>query len=378
MSSTAPNPIVVTGRHRVRGILTIAEFVLSAEILGVIYGSLNLFGVITNLINVKTFIKMGIAQDGITMAFLLLSLSDLCLSLCSLVTCACSYLTTAEIRQIVNYAAANDTRLEFLIMVDPMAIGVFSFNVIFIFNTTSILITVYLAVARCLCVVRPLQFRNAITMKKTLITTTCFFLFSLATRVPVLAHMSTPLTYNPIYKAWRRTLMLHSDRERIQDITWFSSSLTMYPTAQLILTVCVIIMARRLKQASVFRSSAAVGNNSTYSKTVKTPQTDFSGTNDGPSISTLNNREARVIQQLVLLTSIFIACNIPKIIRNFATVFEPEFDTGDRKFWLCAIIKCPVRMSSRPEVIRIWRRRGIRSAFSQASVKDLSDMIWHF
>ena len=305
---------------RPKSLLNIFEYILCLDIVGFISGSLSLFGIVTNLINLRTFMKMGVTGDGVSLAFFLLAKSDLGICCSSLIICAMSYLVNLELKDILsfNLDPANTTSPKFIIRVDPTLIGIFAVSMMKVFSITTVLITLYIVVTRCLCVTRPLQFRNIVSVKKTIIAVSSFFLFALGSRLPIWSHMGAPMTFNPIYNASRPMLWLHPNCKLIKDIITFCCYQMITAGTQIALIVCVIIMARRLREAHKFRKSASVAK-------------EFSGINEYKSNNSslkLNTKDARIIQQLIVISSVFVICNIPKLTRNISTISFPSFRIG--------------------------------------------------
>ena len=327
MDASITSSFNATATKKAKGFMTSTQFGVSSEILGIIGGCLNLFGVIANLVNVRTFIRMGVTKDGMTLAFLLLSISDLGVNFSSLAAWVSIYIHALELTEMLTHSnyvstSTNYSSPAFLSFLDPMGVAVFSFNIITVFNVTTVLITVYLAVARCLCVARPLHFRGIISIRRTLAVVIGFFSISIVTRIPVLAHMGMPVTFDPVFKASRPTLWLHPRRPIIRNVIWSLFDIGFSSVAQVTLSVCVIIMARKLKTANEFRNSASVSRNEISASKSGIDDSHISST------STLNNKDARIIQQLVLISTIFIVCNIPRLMRNFTPLFEPKFEIG--------------------------------------------------
>ena len=172
------------------------------------------------------------------------------------------------------------------------------------------------------CVARPLKFRGIISVRRTLAVVIGFFCLSLVTRIPVLAHMSMPVTFDPVFKASQPTLWLHPNRATIRNIVLLFFDMGFSSVAQVILSVCVIIMARKLRTANEFRNGASVSRNENSASKSSIDDIHISST------STLNNKDAFIIQHLVLISTIFIVCNIPRLVRNFSPFLEPEFELG--------------------------------------------------
>ena len=118
------------------------------------------------------------------------------------------------------------------------------------------IITVYLAVARCLCAVRALTFRNSITVRRTLIFATVVFILSLVSRLPSLAHVRVFDMFESILNSSRSRFKLKPGRKTIEDVTWLSVDMTSCIGAQIILVVCIGIKLKDLRTAAQFRSNA--------------------------------------------------------------------------------------------------------------------------
>ncbi|KAK3771374.1 hypothetical protein RRG08_050425 [Elysia crispata] len=392
-------------------------------------GSLNVvlstFGIVANLINLRTFGAMGgVVVDGVTLTLFTLSLSDLGLcvsSLCWIVSWSCY---TVEHRLITLHGRG------FYFSVDPRALGIFFANVMSVFSVTTTLITIYLAMMRCLCVIFPLRFRDSISPAITALTFGMFFLVALSTRLPMLALMDIRPRFDPNTNLTRFTIWSHPDRQLVRDVTRSLVDFPLPVIAEVILTICVIVMVRALRASRKFRnvstadvkfsspeqpssthgtdhcsasssegksstgkspssSGASVSSGKPSPRTTNTHKVTVSGastpsgkpsqittnannatasggstpsgkprsrttntnnvTASGASVSSgkpsprttntnnvpasggstpsgkLSPKESRVVKQLVIISFIFIACNLPKLARIIADSVEPEF-----------------------------------------------------
>ncbi|GFO08591.1 chemosensory receptor a [Plakobranchus ocellatus] len=298
-----------------KGIMSPTEYFISMDIQSSIQAAVGILGVITNIINIKTFLVMGASTDGVTLTLMSLAISDLCVCISALGLCIGSLLLSQEAKWLLRGKTAS-----FLLVVDPAFVAVFFATVFQLFTVTTILITIYLAVTRCLCVIRPLQFRNVITVRKTLIVVAAFSLFALANRIPILSLTGVTMAFDPRINATRPVTSMHPHREIIKDIVWAGVDMTICIGAQVILSVCVGIMLRGLKSAAEFRTSASSAGNA--------------GSDEQKSKEKLGTKDARIIKQLVLVSCIFIICNTPKLITYLGTAIQPEFNlTGQYRMF---------------------------------------------
>ncbi|GFO13513.1 chemosensory receptor c [Plakobranchus ocellatus] len=314
---------VTTVTAPAQGLITFFQYIIIMDTLASIQTFMCIFGLITNTINIKTFLAMRAFDDGVTLTFLLLSISDLCVCLVSVAACTSTFLVSFESKLLsklindINFANIED-KLGYFFPFEPKYLGIFCFNSLHIFSLMTILLTIYLAVARCLCVMCPIKFRNIITVRKTVFVSSIFFLSSLGLRLPLMAYYGVSPRFDPRINATRYRLWVHADWSTITDALWDSVDAFVCLAAQVILTVSIAIMARVLGAAAEFRSKASLpnGSNSDMSK----------------SKNRLSTKDARIIKQLILVSSIFIICNTPKLVAYFVAAIEPDLlDVGNER-----------------------------------------------
>ncbi|GFN90201.1 chemosensory receptor c [Plakobranchus ocellatus] len=263
---------------------------------------------------------MGAFNDGVTLTFWFLSLSDLCVCLTSSGMCICTFLVSQESKWLSRVRVTGNTdyskKIGALFFFNPSYIGMLCFQMFGIFQLVTTFLTIYLAVTRSLSVLHPIKFRNIITVKKTLLVSAIFFFLSMASRFPDVTHFGVSLNFDPRINATRYTLWMHPNREIIKDITWTFVDGLVCAGAQITLLVCVFIMVKVFRVAAKFKSKASV--------------VSFSESNLNKSPQQLSTKDARIIKQLVLVSSMFIICNTPKLATFLSSTFEPQFDLGGR------------------------------------------------
>ena len=216
-------------------------------------GSLNTllsaFGIVANLINLRTFLAMGgVMADSVTLTLFSLSLSDL--GLC--VSCLCW--TVAASCYTVEHRLNTLHGPGFYFAVDPRALGIYFVNVMSVFSVTTTLITIYLATMRCLSVIFPLRFRGSISPAITALTFGMFFLVSLSTRLPMLALMDIRPRFDPKTNVTRATQWYHPDRELVKDVIRSAVDIPLPVIAEVMLIICVVVMVRALRASRAFRN----------------------------------------------------------------------------------------------------------------------------
>ncbi|GFN86114.1 chemosensory receptor a [Plakobranchus ocellatus] len=296
------------------GLVTQFEYYISLETVASLQILVSIFGLLANIINIRTFLVMQAFGDGVTLTFLLLSVSDLCVCCLSAVTCISAFLLAQESKW--HSQLISSKKIGYFFPIDPAYTGIIGHQIFQIFSLFTILLTVYLAVARCLCVMYPLKFRSNITVRKTLLLSVIFLVSSLGIRLPLITHGGVSLNFDPRINATRYTLWVHPHREIIKDMLWVSVDAPVCVGAQITLSVCVVLMAKVLRAAAKFRSKTSIANDST--------------SDQSKSKTKLSPKDARIVKQLVLISSIFIICNTPKLITFLATTVELNFDFGRR------------------------------------------------
>ncbi|KAK3720934.1 hypothetical protein RRG08_047500 [Elysia crispata] len=220
-----------------------------------------------------------------------------------------------------------------------------------IFSLTTTLVTIYLAVMRCLCVIRPLTFRGVLSPGKTTLIFLAFLAFALAIRLPLLALTDIRVSFNPRINLSRPAIWIHPARELVKDVTQTGLDIPLNITAEITLTICVIVMTRALKESSKFRSKLATSmpnnnghpeNERSRRRSSTTPNQKKSKTSDGANDDTqsgkLSKKDARVIKQLVFISLLFLCCNIPKLTRIVGDAAESEFSIFGRYRFLYSIV----------------------------------------
>ena len=318
---------------RVESLMSRAQYYLSLEVQGILLTVVASVGFVTNIINIRTFIAMGAFTDGVTSTFLCLAVSDFMMS-CAAFAASCSIILIALearwIPQLHLSQSSSGQQTGFLSPVDPTFLGIVSLSVMQLFSMTTISITVYLAVTRCLCVVQPLRFRNSVTVKKTVTFVVIVFTLSLVSRLPNLVHVRIVMMFDRRFNSSRPTLRLLPGREIIKDATWLSVDISSCVGAQIILVICIGIMLKGLRTASEFRSKASTNE---FRSKIATATETISKSEEEKNRKS-KTKENRIAKQMVFVSTIFVACNTPKLISYLTTNIEPEFDLGGRYQYL--------------------------------------------
>ncbi|XP_059156616.1 uncharacterized protein LOC131941388 [Physella acuta] len=294
MKGTSTHLAQVTGTYTA-SFFTVDQYLLVLQVLSVSYTVFSSFGVATNSLNLATFVQIG-PTDGVTVSFLCLSVTDLGFSLVSLAGGVATILSMLEAKLRVRF------------QIDPYAVTVFCGTVSSMLYVVTVLNTTFLAVARCLCVARPLHFKHLVTTKVSVVFFLVFTTFSLVCFVPVLANMGMMDTADGATNKSRRTLVLSAQRPALNDAALFVSNLVLPISTEVITGACVVVLVNCLRSASASRQTLTGSSRTSAVESSK-----------------LTGKDLQVVKQVAFIACLYVVCNTPKTVIAIGTFAEPEF-----------------------------------------------------
>ncbi|BFZ09723.1 hypothetical protein BsWGS_12762 [Bradybaena similaris] len=306
-------------------LVTDTQYVIIIECTSDVGTILAFMGVITNIINIVTFIDMGL-NDGVTVSFLALAIFDLTYLIASLSLGIAVVFYVTEMRSSVRF------------QIEPYGVCVFFGSCMVFISLTNVLTTTFLAVARCMCVSRPLQFKNTFTRKRAIYFMIGVAIFSVTIYLPILVNMGMVQKFDTRTNTSRPSLWISPSREFIKEIVWLVIDMVLPVTTQLIIIVCVVIMVNSLQKASLFRQSTVMVTGKLFNDDVKRNNKVSNASDYVSTGEKLTGKDLLVVQQVVLISVVYIICNTPKILISIATTIEPEFTIGKAysKLYMCA------------------------------------------
>ncbi|GFN98778.1 chemosensory receptor a [Plakobranchus ocellatus] len=251
----------------------------------------SLLGIITNMINILVFVKMGI-RDTTTVSMLALAVSDfLCCSL-SLWTYLCF---TPAFRDLPNLSfRPTEVAIETGTNFRPYM------------TRTGALITAFITLERCLCVVRPMKVRNIITLKMTRITIVVVYAVTILPFVAHPLHTTLGWKFDPdlnktLLGAVRINLPISAILIQINAILCGFIYLLL---ASIIIVVCTLFLVISLVRSSRWRDAVRNQTQAPHGKTL-----DLN--------SNRPSKEIRLIKIVVAIALLFIICHLPGTIVIF-------------------------------------------------------------
>ncbi|KAI8791447.1 fMet-Leu-Phe receptor [Biomphalaria glabrata] len=299
-------------------IITDEQYNLIEGVMCAIRGTLAFLGTLGNVVNIYTFVKMGL-KDGMTISLLALSISDLAYDVATFSMAASFFCMMLE----------TFSKYSFWFKIEPYGVYIYSGHVSRMPYILSNLTTTYLAVARCLCVAKPISFKNMFGVKLTVYLLITFGVFSVISYLPVLVYMDMSPQYNALINATRVSLWVSPKRQLVINVVWVYRDAVLPFLTQIIISISVFIMIWSLKAAFQFRQahSECTANHSTVASLTNLSYRRENGcqeTRDRKS-SKLSGKEYQVLQQVVTISVIYIVCNIPTVACNCTSVIEPRF-----------------------------------------------------
>ncbi|BFZ10208.1 hypothetical protein BsWGS_13247 [Bradybaena similaris] len=226
-------------------------------------------GVGTNIINIVVFIQIEI-RDSVTVAFFSLAVADFGFVFLTIVY------QVLESLELIARLTANSSLLQ---------LSYFFNYTSFVFVDISILITVFTSLQKCACVAIPFLFKKVFTFyRSTVVISTIYVLVVIA--------------YIPIFVG-----------SALGRGSFFEPPLTMYRVALpfsaiVLLTGSLIITNIKLLEASRIRQG-------------------MTSRHDNSNLST---NELKVIKAIVIISAMFVACNLPDIVSMLAEYLFPAFN----------------------------------------------------
>lgn len=268
---------------------------------------LSLAGLTANFINIRTFLKIGL-DDSVTVSFFALAISDF--DVCSI--------AFVEMITFIIYLFENELQLWFYL--PPLISTFFLMCVRRIFNITTIVITTFLAIQRCICVIFPFHVKLIFTKTRTIIFLVITFSFCIICQSLYTWRHQVVRTTNTLWNRTQLVVYVPPGSEPYLLLTDVVIAIGLNMSCQIIVIVCLFIMGVSLKKSARFRETAAT-NVSTNVKDVDAPETRKDKT---------MSKEKQAMIQVALVSAIFVVTNSPYFVYGIANSFIPGLGINKR------------------------------------------------
>lgn len=262
---------------------------------------ITLIGIFSNFLTVFIFIKLGL-KDGVTVSLCLLSIFDLIFYLFNLLT-----LILLLVKKLTGSWS-----------VDPLTIVLFLVPYHRMFYDLANLITCYIAVARCCCVVMPLQFKHTFSKYKTWGIISAIFLFFCAEYFPLFVTQRLSEQFYPNLNQTKIEIVYSANRDNLVKILMdILNRNVLLVLTFLVCLVCLLIITHGLQKASMFRNSVKTGVESSQ----KTKTNKHGG---------LSSSDLQVIKGISVVLLVSTTCNLPVILTSLSRLLVPDLSVGKR------------------------------------------------
>ncbi|CAG5120765.1 unnamed protein product [Candidula unifasciata] len=238
-----------------------------------------IFGVITNVLNIITFVKQGV-RDTVNISLLGLATSDLG-----------SQIT-------LMYANINGAP-PFLAMDLPFVAR----DVII-----SAWITAYITLERCICVTVPLKVKQFFTPKRTVLYLQFVYLLMLASICPSLYTTRPAMIFDLLRNKTLLGVSFLANRDTIEQITFITNN-TIPVIALCLVTVCTLVLVSSLRQKSKWRQNATSVSNK----------------------AAMSGRDNKVVKMVLLISVIFIISYVPSTAVFIYMLYDTDMRIDGRR-----------------------------------------------
>lgn len=274
--------------------------------------ALDVLGVLTNIINIAIFSKVGFA-DSVSVALFGLAISDL------------GYLSLVLVSQTIDVldAAVGLRPFEPL---KNLAYQVHWWNNIF--YDITICVSVFNAVQKCACVSIPLRFKKVFTRPRSRNIVVAIYSAMIIYYIPTLISPGNETTFDPALNWTRLGYYYHPRLSIAYELFHVINRILLPLVAQVIVLFCTVILSVSLRRAlKIRRLISEVSSEEEHS------HKDHHRT---------SLKELRVIHTVILVSTIFVICNLPDILITFTAMFYEEFNDQrkyENTYRMCAAIQ---------------------------------------
>ncbi|XP_005094264.1 probable G-protein coupled receptor 139 [Aplysia californica] len=258
----------------------------------VICGLLSLFGVVTNVLNMVVFVKIGF-QESMNISLMGLAVSDL-LSLVSMIFISICF----------NPLFAN-APLPF--SVDEIMYMVGGPPHVCFARITS-LITAFITFERCLCIAVPLKVKRIITPGRTKAITLFFFILIFSVFSPFYYGNNLVWAFDTARNATMFKIVSRDNHVLLETITFITHGVVISTFSFVFTIFCTIVLAFKLTSKTKWRQATA---------------TRGDGSSEGRGL-----KDKRVVKMVAFISTMFIVCFLPATLLHFVMALEPNFRFG--------------------------------------------------
>ncbi|BFZ07959.1 hypothetical protein BsWGS_10998 [Bradybaena similaris] len=263
----------------------------------------DIFGTITNIINIVCFVKLGI-RDPVNISLLGLASSDL------------GCLITLIWTNICYNPAFNGLDLPFSPIDFQYLTGT---RLHIVFTRVTGCITAFITLERCLCVAMPLKVKRIFTPTRVSTIIAVLYMAVIANMLPMYYVTRLSVIFSPARNKTIIGFVYANNRDRVEGATCAVSCVFVPLSSFTIIVVCTLTLVAKLRRKSEWRQN--VGSVQTEKATC---------------------RDQKTTKMVIVISSLFIVCFLPVCLVMLAMLIDKEFSIiGKRRnVFICVFSVC--------------------------------------
>ena len=254
---------------------------------------LNIFGCVTNIINIIVFLRMN-QEQSINVSLLAIAVSDFFSCLGALVTAI-----------FLSPLMIQSKGLPFL----PSDIqGLSSTWVKVVFARITVMLTFVICAERCMCILLPMKVKTIITPRRIKIIIISIFVFGVSYKCVDFYGSRFTWKFSPFHN---KTVLGVQNIENWEDIAVPFQTVRNILSQYILFTgivILTIVLVVKLQQQTKWRQAS--GQSAAAEKSSK--------------------RDTKVAKTVCVIAAIFLACNFPFAVQCSALIAVPAYDYGER------------------------------------------------
>ncbi|GFR71143.1 chemosensory receptor C [Elysia marginata] len=285
--------------------------------------SVAVFGVIFNLICILVFVKMKL-KDNVNITLFFLAVSDLMYLLAH-----CPHIMSPVLTPVL---AKRFPKLRLAPGDHVLLFGTVWLSAVF--NGFSALVSVFLAVVRCMCVAKPLKFKSMFTKQRTLSILGVLFVAAVAQTYAQVAVIKLIRAVNPRTNSTYLAIRLRDNVHSLMMAHDIFNKAVLIWLMYIIFIVCTCVLASKLRAASKFRRSLAAARGpgkdqaadqipGSLKSSHPSGQTESSERSEKLSRA-MSTKELQVVKSVILICVLYVVSLLPLLVLSVIRLFYAE------------------------------------------------------
>lgn len=278
-------------------------------------------GTTANILNISVYWRLGF-KDNVNITFMFLSVCDL--SHCLLFNLFVALLIIDVYFPLPNI---NTLGLAYVSVAHTRGIP----------TILSTLVTVFLSLERCICIMFPFKVKELFTTRRLILFNLSFVVVALACVCPAFATQGLQWAFDPVTNRTRLVLWLSPNRPGVEIFVERFNGMVVPLLAQILITGSAGFMVKGIKKSVDFRKEAAMTPASISAQTTS---------RSTKRNKTMTHGSTKITQVVILLAIIYFVCNLPTLVVLLLRVLIPDTDAGRQQRSLYSILYAIVTLFS--------------------------------